>query len=266
MTRYLTLDIETIPAQRPDVLAEIYADKQAELADAIEAIRPPGNIKKPESISAWMTDEAPAKAQALRDAVESDIDAAYRKTGLDGAFGQICVIGFALDDAAPRTVWAPEWCRDGIERELLEDFYCALTDLIPMNQERSVCVIGHNVVNFDLRFLVQRSIVNGVQPHRVIAGAAQAKPWEAEKVFDTMVQWAGTGKTIKLDRLCKALSIPTPKDGIDGSKVWDFVKAGRIAEVAAYCRRDVEATRLVHRRLTFQSAPQDQAEFADLSF
>ena|SRR3990167_27192 len=252
--QYLIIDLETIPAQRPDVLEEISADKQAALTADIAAVRPPGNYKKEETIVAWWADEAPKIVDSLKAAFKADVEAAYRKTGLDGAFGQICVIGFALDDEAPRTVWSPEWARPECEREVLEDFYSVLTDLIPANHERMMTVVGHNVASFDLRFLVQRSIVNGVRPHRVIASAAQAKPWEADKVFDTMVQWSGIGNRIKLDKLCKVLSIQTPKTGIDGSQVWDFVKDGHIAEVADYCARDVAATRSVHKRLTFQEA------------
>lgn len=260
MNHYLTIDLETIPAQRADVLDDIRASKQEELTAAIGAIKPPGNYKKQETIDEWLLTEAPKHAQALRDAFEADVDAAYRKTGLDGAFGQICVIGFALGDEPARTIWSPEWAEPNCETELLQDFACVLTDLIPANMERAICVVGHNVAAFDLRYLIQRSIVNRVQPHRVIASAAQAKPWEQEKVFDTMVQWAGIGNRVTLDKLCKALSIPTPKGDIDGAKVWDAVKAGRIAEVAAYCTRDVEATRAVHRRLTFQTAEVEQFE------
>jgi hypothetical protein len=262
----LVIDIETIPSQRPDVLEEITESRFAELQAAMQAIKPPGNYKKEDTIVAWWADEAPKIIDGMKAAASADVEAAYRKTGLDGAFGQICVIGFAIDDDAPRTVWAPEWSRPGIEKELLEDFACVLTDLIPMSQERTTCVIGHNVAGFDLRFLMQRSIVNGVRPHRVIASAAQAKPWEQDKVFDTMLQWSGLGKSVSLDKLCRALSIPTPKTGITGAQVWDEVKAGLIAEVAAYCRRDVEATRAVHRRLTFQADPVTQPELADLDF
>ncbi len=61
------IDIETIPAQRPDVLEEIKA-----------SIKAPAVYKKPESIAEWMRTEGPAA-----------IDAAYRKTGLDGAYGQV---------------------------------------------------------------------------------------------------------------------------------------------------------------------------------
>ena len=264
--QYLTLDIETIPAQRPDVIDDISDSLQSKLDADIAAVRPPGNYKKQETIDVWMAEEQPKVIQALRNCFDADVDMAYRKTGLDGAFGQICVIGFAIDDDEPRTVWSPEWARENTERELLEDFACVLTDMIPMNAERAMCVVGHNVTGFDLRFLIQRSIINGVRPHRVIASAAQAKPWESDKVFDTMIQWGGSGSKPggSLDKLCKALRIPTPKGDITGATVWDAVKAGRILEVAEYCKRDVAATRAVHRRLTFKNVPVEVIEFEDV--
>jgi predicted PolB exonuclease-like 3'-5' exonuclease len=252
----LFIDIDTIPAQRPDVLEEIAVSKQEELTLALAAIKPPGNYKKQETIDEWLTNEAPKIAAGLRAAFDSDVEDAYRRTGLDGAFGQICVIGYAMNDDAPHALVVPGM-ESGHERELLEHFGCVLTDLIEPNESFTTQVIGHNVTGFDLRFLAQRSIVHGVRPHIVIARAAQAKPWEQDKVFDTMVQWGGPGAKPggSLDKICKALSIPTPKGGdITGATVWDAVKAGRLAEVAEYCKRDVEATRQVYRRMTFSYA------------
>lgn len=252
MQEHLYLDIETIPAQRPDVLDEIRESKKTQLAADIDAIRAPANYKDAEKIAAWWGIEGQQKAKTLGDAFDADVDAAYRKTGLDGAYGQICVIGFAVDDAAPRTVWSPDWSNPDCEQELLEDFYLALNGAVSPSFERTITVVGHNVANFDLRFMVQRSIVRGVRPHGIIARAAQAKPWEADKVFDTMVQWSGIGKSISLDKLCKVLGIQSPKGDITGATVWDAVQSGRIAEVGAYCAGDVAATRAVHRRLTFR--------------
>lgn len=253
MQEHLILDLETIPAQRPDVMAEIREGKQSALAADIEAIRAPGNYKDADKIAAWLSNEGQQKAQALRDAFDADVDAAYRKTGLDGAYGQICVIGFAVDNGKPQTVWSNDWQAPNCEAELLDDFYMVLGDVIAPAWERTITVIGHNVASFDLRFMVQRSIVNRIRPHGVISRAAQAKPWESDKVFDTMVQWAGVGNRISLDKLCKALGVPSPKSDITGATVWDAVKAGRITEVAEYCAGDVTATREVFRRLTFQT-------------
>lgn len=234
------------------MLEEIRASKQADLTAALAAIAPPGNYKKQETIDEWMANEAPKVAAKLQGAFDADVDDTYRKTGLDGAFGQVCVIGFAVDDDKPQRLVADDLTAAS-EIALLEAFSCVLTDLIPANEVFTTTVIGHNVVGFDLRFLVQRHIVNGVRPHMIIARAAQAKPWEQEKVFDTLVQWGGVGAKAggSLDKLCKALSIPSPKDGINGAMVWDFVRDGRLAEVADYCARDVDATRAVHRRMTF---------------
>lgn len=248
----LYIDIETIPAQRPDVLEEIRASKQEELTAALAAIKPPGNYKKQETIDEWWANEAPAKKAELQAAFDADVEETYRRTGLDGAFGQICVIGYAIDDGEPQYLTADDLTAAS-EVVLLESFACVLTDLIPHSELFTTTVIGHNVAAFDLRFLVQRHIVNNVRPHMIIARAAQAKPWEQDKVFDTLVQWGGMGAKAggSLDKICKALRIPSPKDGIDGSKVWDFVRDGRLQEVADYCARDVAATRAVHRRMTF---------------
>jgi 3'-5' exonuclease len=266
MIAHLYIDLETLPAQRPDVLEEIQASCKAELEAAIDAVKPPSNYGA-EAASKWWQEKGNPQITALQAANMSTVDAAYRKTGLDGSFGQICVIGWALDNDATRTVWDHQWAAPNCERELLEAFYCALTDAIPAHMERSTCVVGHNVAGFDLRYLAQRSIVNGVRPHRVIASAAQAKPWEINVVYDTMIQWGGTGAKPggSLDKLCRALSIPTPKGDITGATVWDSVKAGRIADVAAYCARDVEAVRSIHRRMTFAAAPVAVEQFEDVA-
>ena len=228
----IILDIETIPAQRPDVMEEIKA-----------TIKPPGTFKKPESIAEWHKTEGPAA-----------IDEAYRRTGLDGAYGQVCVVGMAQADGFPIKIYESDWQAPGAERRILEGLSAQLTEWVKPSDVFTTCIIGHNVAGFDLRFLAQRHIVNHIKPHIVIGRAAQAKPWEGDKVFDTMVQWTGSASVrISLDKLCKALSIPTPKDGgITGATVWDAVQEGRIAEVAAYCAGDVLATREAWRRMTYQ--------------
>ena len=71
-----------------------------------------------------------------------------------------------------------------------------------------------------------------------------------------MKAWAGLATASAWTGCARPSAIPTKGselDGeeIDGSKVWDFVQAGRIDEVAEYCEADVERVRQVHRRLTF---------------
>lgn len=216
----LFLDIETLGTDRQDVRDYIAA-----------SITPPGNISKPETIAKW---EAESKPQAIEDAIA--------KTALDGSFGRVCVIGWALDDERVQTVHGLD------EPTVLQRF----ADRMDNIRVFDCAVVGHNVASFDLRFLVQRYIVNSIKPPAIITRAAQAKPWEAEKVYDTMVQWAGAGNRISLDKLCLALGIESPKGDITGATVGQAVADGRLLEVADYCAGDVEAVRAIHKRMTYQ--------------
>jgi predicted PolB exonuclease-like 3'-5' exonuclease len=144
------------------------------------------------------------------------------------------------------------------EAFLLHGLNKAVAALVEPKDAIFTPVVGHNVSGFDLRFLMQRFIVNGIRPHHFLKRAAEAKPWEYEKVFDTMVQFSGVGNRISLDKLCLALSIPSPKGDMDGSMVSQAVADGKILEVVEYCKRDVEATKAVYERMTFAEPRQRQ--------
>lgn len=222
------LDIETCPAQDPAVKAEFLTNVKA-----------PGQYKKPESIAEWMKENAEAEA-----------DSAWRKTSFDGALGHICVIGLAFDDGHPVALHSLEWLKD--EALILESFFAQIDARIAQQPNVRPVFVGHNVIDFDLRFIFQRAVMLGVRPSRHIPFSA--KPWD-DGVFDTMVRWAGTKDRVKLDKLAKAMGLQLKGseigDEIDGSKVWDFVRDGRIADVAKYCCGDIERTRGIHRRMTF---------------
>lgn len=223
------LDLESIPTQRQDVQEHIRA-----------GITAPSQYKKPESIDAWMQENGEA---AYLDAVH--------KTALDGAYGRVLCIGIAFDEQPASVIYSP-WEGEQAEARMFAILHDILEEVA--HNAFHTTIVGHNIAGFDLRFLMQRHIVNGVKPHPVLHRAAQAKPWEREKVYDTMIQWAGVGGRVSLDKLCRALGIPTPKDGIDGSQVWQAVQDGRIDDVLAYCISDVEATRKVWQRMNFSEA------------
>ena len=218
----ITFDIETIPTQRQDV------------ADYIAStIKPPKTMSVAATIEKW-------HKESKADAIEEEVS----RTGLDGAFGQVCVIGFAIGGAGPLAVWS-----DCDEASVLNQFNREL-DEIPRSLWSAYTLIGHNISGFDLRFLYQRYIVNGIPPHPMINIAVNAKPWDG-KYFDTMTQWAGHGKMISLDKLCMALGVPTSKGDMDGSMVGQAVADGLILEVVEYCKRDVSATRAIYKRMVF---------------
>jgi hypothetical protein len=243
----ITLDLETIPAQRPCFLAELIA-KHMEAAEVEAAnVSPPKNYKSDEAIDKWWLETGTPARVALVSTAADKAEEEYRATGLDGAFGQIVVIGYAIDDADPVALWSPDYATD--EAKIIRLFYDRLIAEVGSHTGQ-VRFIGHNIAGFDLRFLLHRSIINGIRPPAFIP--FNAKPWEQDKVFDTMTAWAGVGKFVKLDKLCRALGLPGKPSDIDGSQVWEYVKSGRIAEVADYCiNSDVVQTRTCFKRMTF---------------
>ena len=104
--------------------------------------------------------------------------------------------------------------------------------------------VGHNVSGFDLRFIICRSIVLGVEIPTIIP--RDIKPW-SQDIFDTMVAWAGARGTIGQDRLCEALGLPGKGD-FDGSMVAEAWANGEHEKIASYCLQDVETVRAIHRR------------------
>jgi predicted PolB exonuclease-like 3'-5' exonuclease len=65
-----------------------------------------------------------------------------------------------------------------------------------------------------------------------------------------MSRFCGAKDRISLDRLCRVLGLEG-KTGMSGADVWPAVQAGKMDEIASYCRHDVAITRSVYKRLTF---------------
>lgn len=216
------LDIETCPSQLPNVRD-----------DFIKNIQAPGQYKKPDSIAEWLKENA-----------ASEGDAAWRKTSFDGGLGHVCVIGMAIDDFTPVSFYSAEWVKD--ESKVLRDFYQYIDDACRFSPASRPRFIGHNLIEFDLRFLFQRSVVLGVKPSIHIP--FNCKPWD-DGVYDTMQKW-GARAGGSLDKITKACGL-SGKGDIDGSMVWDYVNSGRLEEIAEYCRDDVNLTRSLFNRMTF---------------
>lgn len=215
---YLYMDIETIPAQSDEAKSRIAA-----------SVKCPGNIKKTESIAEW---ERTQKMAAVEEAVS--------RSGLNAAFGQICCIGFALDDGPIASI---SWPMNAENEDLAINGFFETAGQVIGN--RFPVIVGHNVVGFDIRFIWQRCMVLGI---RVPAWfPIDPKPWDAG-VFDTMTAWAGSRDTISMDNLCAALGVPG-KSGVDGGMVGQMFADGKHKEIAAYCRDDVDRTRAIHRKM-----------------
>lgn len=117
--------------------------------------------------------------------------------------------------------------------------------------EKKDLIIGHNIFEFDLLSLYKRSIINRVPPSVRLSFAR----YRSRPVFDTMKEWElwAWRPGIKLEELAEVLQLEIAKtEGMDGSSIYDRFCAGCHQEIADYCLRDVELTREIYYRLTFE--------------
>ena len=108
-------------------------------------------------------------------------------------------------------------------------------------------IVGHNIIGFDLPFIFQRCLVNGV------AGApfVNLGEYSPRGVFDTMLRWwLGARNRVSLDDLAWVLGLQSSKtDEVDGSRVFELYHAGKLAEIREYNLNDVRLTRKVYERM-----------------
>jgi len=209
--QYVYLDIETNITSSQDLIQEI-----------TESVKPPGNLKKQETIDKW---EREAKPEVIQQAID--------KTALDGSYGEVIAIGLAVDDSTVTVATADT------EAELLKQFANVKAEV-----EARPFVVGWNIQAFDIPFLWKRLVFHGIK-------APSWFPWphtRSDQVDDLMLAWCGYRDYMSLDRICKCLGI-RHDDNLDGSEVPAAYREGRIGEVVDHCTADVAAVREVHRSM-----------------
>jgi len=216
------LDIESVPTTDQRVKKEI-----------AEAIKPPGSMSKAETIAKWEAEEKPKL-----------IETAIARTSLDGTYGRVCCITYAFDDGPVEGVIN----RD--EKIVLGNFFeaCRKQGTQQFTSTR-LTVVGHNVNDFDLRFIWQRAIINGVIPPSTIPFHSGKY---SENIRDTMLMWnPAPDKRISLHKLCLALGVESPKDknGMDGSDIAYLWSRRDYKKILSYCKDDTGAMRQCFRKM-----------------
>ena len=181
-----------------------------------------------------------------------------RKAG--GSFspytGKIVVLAMLNPETGKGSVWYEAAERreaksaDGLfdfvgcsEKEMLSDFWAALSKF-----DRFVTFNGRT---FDGPFLSVRSAIHGLSPSRNLLGYRYSMDTHVDLLEVLTFQGAvSRDQTPTLHSACVAFGIPSPKTAeMHGYAVGDAYREGRLGEVADYCRRDVEATAALYRRL-----------------
>lgn len=221
------LDIETLPTSRADIRERLTAD-----------VSPPANYKSEEAIAKWWAEKGEAEKQA-----------AISTTALNGTWGEVLAIGIAVNDRDPVVLMRSE-----SERELIEHWALSVESEI-----RNACEyesemigwdtraewVGHNIEDFDLRFIRQRACINRVRlPFKLPLDRYPRGPHR----FDTMKEWGGWNGRFKQTDLELAFGL-TRSDTITGADVWQMWRDGNVGAIHNHCREDVRLLREIHLRM-----------------
>lgn len=121
-------------------------------------------------------------------------------------------------------------------------------------------LVGFNSRNSDLRILLQRAIIHGIDI-KALAERLQAKPWESQDV-DLMDLVSGFGKntSVSLNELAQLSGIPGKLD-TTGDDVCGLWYAGKRQEIINYNCFDALTTYLVWLRMAFVSGKFTKEEY-----
>lgn len=236
---YIFIDIETLPNLAAGDIPE----------PEMEELTCPKSLKKADSITAWWA--SPERFDDLAELKEKRIDQ-WRKTALDPWEGQIYCIAWQLYEPGlieeeTQTLYSLD------EKMLLTMFYEKLMEHEQkITQKLSVSTfVGYNIRNFDNPYLRLHAIKHG------LTNLAKILPTRRfhDRIDDVMEMALITtrvtaDKYVSMDKVLKFFGYEGKDADIDGSKVYDFYLAGRHEEVAAYCGRDVDKTKLLHTILS----------------
>ena len=165
------------------------------------------------------------------------LDPTDEKGALDGMSGRVVCIGMLIDDQEAITEIT---LTDEDERRLITEFWRTVAP--------EDVLVGHNVLDFDLRFLRQRSWILGIKPSRTL----DTRKYYSKEVIDTLQLWTNWGnKTgVTLDALGAALGCG--KKSGNGGKVAGWWAERDIDSIKTYCQEDVRLAYRIFCRLTYR--------------
>jgi len=184
----------------------------------------------------------------LRNKEEETASTIYPRAGIYAEFGKIICIscGFIQGAGEGRKITLKSFAGDDEKTVLLS--FNEMLNKWTGSGNRFLC--AHNGKEFDFPYLCRRMIINGI-PIPSLLNIAGKKPWEVSHL-DTMELWKfGDFKSYtSLNLLAHSLGIPTPKDDIDGSMVWEvYWKEKNLPRIVTYCQKDVVTVAQILLRL-----------------
>ena len=245
---HVVFDIETAPLP-DDLLARVYDDSKLVLPErpapfkADEAV--PKNWKDPVKIKARLLEkqaEYMKEVEQHPDRVAAVKDEAWgkfkEKAALEALTGWVCAIGYsfvpvnATAKKAKRSLYIQTAMEQGREHTVLDNFWEIAGHLAVRS------MVGHNIKEFDMPFLTQRSWLNSMRKN----------PFDArgflDSVYrDTMIVWncGRRGKYTKLDTICRAMNVKGKTEGLTGDQFYPLLLSDP-EKADEYLEDDVMAT------------------------
>ncbi len=172
----------------------------------------------------------------------------YNKAAFFAEFGKIvCVsVGYLQGSGGERSLTIKSFCCEE-EKELLTELSELLTRW-GSKKEHYLC--AHNGKEFDFPYVCRRMIVNNICIPPILQLAGK-KPWEVLHL-DTFELWKfGDRKSYtSLNLLAHVFNIPTPKEDMDGSMVYEvYYKQKNLTRIVEYCQRDVATLAQIFLRM-----------------
>lgn len=218
----VTFDIETVP-----LLASLDAPYPR------EERKHPANYRDSTKIDQWyVDDEAAWKADRVKEC------------SLSPRLGRILCVGFSApcsDGPAMGTFMAPT---EADEPHVIRQTW----DLIAAHKGR---VVTFNGRTFDCRWLVLRSIALGIvpaMPSLTVGGWFARYRYDLPHVDvrDWLTNWDDRASGSLAD-WCAFAGVPYT-NGHTGAEVYGLFTSGKLSEIAAKCRNDVEATQQLYAK------------------
>lgn len=162
---------------------------------------------------------------------------------------RICAISCALRQGDQFRIWTLG-DEEASEAEIIQRFYDGIDKYTPQ-------IISWNGSGFDLPVLHYRGLLHSVDASRYWELGDDDKDFKWSNyisryhmrhldLMDVMAMYNPRANA-PLDDLAKLCGFPG-KLGMDGSKVWDAFKEGKLNDIRDYCETDVANTHLVYLR------------------
>lgn len=184
----------------------------------------------------------------IRNKEDETTESVYPRAGIYAEFGKIICVGCGVTSGSGKEKKFSIKCFYGDDEKILLQQFCEMLNRWSGEGNKYLC--AHNGKEFDFPYLCRRLVVHQI-PIPQILQLSGKKPWEVNHL-DTLELWKfGDFKSYtSLNLLAHTFGIPTPKDDIDGSKVWEvYWKEKNLQRIIDYCCKDVATVAQVFLRM-----------------